>query len=422
MKRLLVVTPQDYKGYSNFRLHHIVSHFKGRFDAVTVIYRHHLTEKRPLLQSIGSLFLINLLYEKNNNLTLLRIDPLLNYRHGLGLNMLKIVDPYAVPEDRIKRLLRGFLSLLGIFSNILITPSLLFAYILRLRERYDVVIGQGPGEMLFGYILKLTGRTRLLVYDDRDYEPGFITTNRLRRWMVGQMEKAMLKKADIVISIGDRLASFRRETTGINPVIIPNGVDYDLFRKAQEKAPHPPTLFYMGYINAWSGMDVVVEALSGLKRRIPSIRLLVAGHVDNIYLDFLLKRINTLNLEDNFHYLGRLGYHELINPLRESDIGLAIFKPVELRRYAFSLKVIEYMSAGLPVITTSETQSEDIVKQHNCGIGTEYRADKVEHALLSILTDGKRYEELSMNARKAAADYDWKRLMNRYLNIINERL
>jgi|Deesub1362A_J573_1020465.scaffolds.fasta_scaffold00162_20 glycosyltransferase involved in cell wall biosynthesis len=423
LKKLLIITPQDYRGYSNFRLHHIVSYFKKRCEDITVLYRYHIRkEKRTLLQSIGSLFLVNLLFERDDNLTLIRIDPLLNHKHSLGLGMLRITDPYTIGENKLKRFASWGLSLLGIFPDILITPSLLLTYLLKLRAKYDVIIGQGPWEMGLGCILKKLGRARLLVYDDRDYEPGFITTNRLRRYIVAKMERAMLKRADLVICIGNRLASLREAETGIKPVIIPNGVDYALFRGAQEKIPHPPTLFYMGYVNPWSGLDIVVEALPGIKRVIPAIRLLVAGHVDENYLALLLKRIRELNLEDNFRYLGRLEYHELINPLRESDIGLAISRPVELRRYAFPLKVIEYMAAGLPVVATSGTQAEEIVKRHNCGIGTEYRTDKIEYSLLGILTDRDIYRRLSMNAKKAAQDYDWENLLHKYSEIINKRI
>jgi len=422
LKSALVITPQDYRGYSNFRLHHLVSHLKRRCDRVTVLYRHHIRERRRLPQSITSLFLINLRSERDDNLTLIRVDPLLNHKHSLGLDIVGIKDPYTNGENRLKRFMSWILSLLGILPDLLITPSLLLAYLLRLRKVYDVIIGQGPWEMGLGYILRRLGRTKLLVYDDRDYEPGFITTNSLRRYIVAKAEKAMLRKADLVVCVGDRLASLREAETGVGPVVIPNGVDYNLFKKAQEKVPHPPTLFYMGYVNPWSGLDIVVESLSGLKKKIPSIRLLVAGHIDGSYLDHLQERIKELDLEDSFHYLGTLRYHELVAPLRESDIGLAIFKPVKLRRYASSLKVIEYMAAGLPVITTSGTQSEDIVRKHNCGIGVEYRPDKIEDALFGILSDVKRYEELSVNAKKAAVNYDWKILMDKYLNTINERL
>ena len=421
MRKLLVVTPQDYKGYSNFRLHHIVAQFKKRFDSLTVIYRYSITERKSLSETFRSLFLINTLVEREDNIKLIRVDPLLNRRHGMGLRMLNIIDPYT-PQKLPKRLTREILGLMGLPSDLLLLPSLLCGYFLRLRENFDVVIGQGPWEVAFGYILKKLGRARLLVYDDRDYEPGFQSTNRLRRRLVCSLEKRMLQKADIVVSVGDMLAALRKDQAGVEPVVIPNGVAYNLFKKAQQKIPHPPTLLYMGYINPWAGLDLIVEALKKIKEEIPNIRLLIAGHKDIDYFKSLLNKVKENELEGNFAYLGKLSYTDLVNPLRESDIGLAVFRPIDLRKYAFSLKLIEYMAAGLPVLTTKGTQSENVVKKHDCGVAVDYAPEAVADGLIKMLTDSDRYLQLSGNAKRAAAEYDWQTLMERYFNLIMGRL
>jgi hypothetical protein len=74
------------------------------------------------------------------------------------------------------------------------------------------------------------------------------------------MEKYCLRRADVFVTVGRRLADLRREQTEKTVHLIPNGVDYTSFAVAQHKSPHPPTLIYTGNVACWhSGLDVAIE-------------------------------------------------------------------------------------------------------------------------------------------------------------------
>ncbi|MBI5183949.1 MAG: glycosyltransferase family 4 protein [Nitrospinae bacterium] len=422
MKRLLIVTTLDYGYYSNNRVHHLVDQFKQRFEDVTVMYtKVYIAKTHTLYQQLKGLLTLSLRTQNKGNVRFIEVDRFLNHIGGLGLNILGLDTPYLVPHSLIKRVLRRIFSTMGFISDLAILPSFFIAYLLKDRSKKDVFIGQGPWEVAFGYLLRQLGLVKTLIYDDFDYSPGYQYISKFRRFYTSMLEIFCLKRADLIISVGSLLARLREDQTGRKVHIIPNGVDYRHFQKAQIKKPHPRTLIYMGYIYDWAGLDLIVEALAKIKQDISDIRFLILGHTSPDYIKKILNMAKDLGVDRHVQYLGNKRYRELIDYLAEADVGMAVFRPVELRRYAFSLKVIEYMSSGLPVITTKDTQSGSLVEDYQCGEAVEYNTDDIVRAIHNLLLDKDRYKRYSENAKRFSREYDWEELLGkRYYELIKE--
>ncbi len=422
MKKLLIVTTLDYGYYSNSRVHHIADQFKQKFEDVTVMYtKDYISGPHTFYQQLKILLTLRIKTQNKENVKSVEVDRFLNHIASMGLNILGLDTPYVVPNPLIKRMLRRIFSTMGFVSDLAILPSFLIAYFLKDRSKIDVFIGHGPWEVAFGYVLRKLGLVKTLIYDDLDYAPGYQYISQFRRFCTSKLEIFCLKKADLIISVGSLLAKLREEQTGRKVYVIPNGVDYRHFQKAQIKKPHPPTLIYMGYISDWAGLDLIVEALAKIRQDITDIRFLILGHTNPDYLKKILNTAKDLGLEEHVQYLGNKRYRELIDYLAEADLGMAVFRPVELRRYAFSLKIIEYMSSGLPVITTKDTQSGSLVEDYQCGEAIEYNTDDIARAIHNLLLDKDRYKRYHENAKKFSREYDWQELVGkRYYDLIKE--
>jgi len=309
---------------------------------------------------------------------------------------------------------------MGFVLELAILPSFMIAYILRDRGKYDVFIAEGHWAMVMGYILKKTGRVRLFVSDDYDYSPGSQPISAFRRWYTNLIEVMMLKKSDLVFSVGELLAALRSEQTGKSVEVVPNGVDYALFNKARKQSERPPTLIYTGGVEGWSGLDVVIKALKEVREKISDIRLLIIGHGSERYEEELRGQARSYSLEKNICFLGMKKYTELPAYMGESDIGLAMYMPIDIRKYGFSLKVIEYMSAGLPVITTKATQSAIVVDGAEAGLTADFEPGSVASAILKLLEDREFYKKCSARAVKKGSEYEWKSIMERCYLLIKD--
>jgi glycosyltransferase involved in cell wall biosynthesis len=358
------------------------------------------------------------------NIRWVALTPLGSVRHGLGLHLLGLANPYTVPRWGLRRILRRIFSVLGTALEFGTLPSLVAAYLTRVGGRLDVVIGEGPWEVAFALLLRSLGRARVVVYDDIDYAPGFQPISRARRRLVAAIERFGIRRADLVISVGERLARLRRAQGARQVQVIPNGADVDRFAVALPQrgaaGRRSPTLIYIGYLGAWAGVDLVLDAVAIAAHALPGLRLILLGHGTPLDLAALRTGIQARGVESAVEFRGEVAYRELPVQLAEADLGLAMFRPLDLTRFAFPLKVVEYMAAGLPVLTTADTEAADLVTRVDAGAVVPFDASAVAEAIVETLHDSEKYRRYSENATACSKAYDWQRIMGEYYSRLTE--
>jgi glycosyltransferase involved in cell wall biosynthesis len=172
---------------------------------------------------------------------------------------------------------------------------------------------------------------------------------------LAEVERQLLKRADLVIVSADRLLLAKRRE---NPrtVLVRHGVDYHHFRRAlapetlvpPEIAALPrPVLGYFGLIGAdW----VDVGLLEAVARHFAHGSLVMIGKVTT--------DVSRLAALPNVHFLGRKPYSELPAYCKGFDVGLVPFPISEVTLNANPLKAREYLAAGLPVVSTAIPEVE----------------------------------------------------------------
>ena len=161
------------------------------------------------------------------------------------------------------------------------------------------------------------------------------------------MEKELCRRADIVFTTANTLLDKKKEYNS-ETHLASHGVDYAHFAKAllPEAAIAPeiahlkrPIVGFVGLIQDW----VDTEAIAYMAEKKPDWSFVVIGKslVDVAHL----KR-------PNVHLLGRKPYAELPPYMKAFDVGLIPFRLNELTRNVNPIKLREYFSAGLPVVSS----------------------------------------------------------------------
>jgi glycosyltransferase involved in cell wall biosynthesis len=223
-------------------------------------------------------------------------------------------------------------------------------------------------------------------------------------------EQICARHADGVASVSHNLLELRKRQGARQIVVVPNGVDYNLFEKAQQKRDHPPTLLYMGTLADGWGADLPIMALPIIMKRIPKIRYMIMGTGPD--KPQLRAMVSDLGLDECVHFLGIQEYEHLPYFLAEADLGVAISRDNEFRRYACPLKVVEYMAAGLPVIGSKFGETQFIIEGANAGKTVEFSVQAFASAVIDLLTHQSEYNLHSANAISFAKAYDWEQLLN----------
>ncbi|WP_242395143.1 glycosyltransferase [Anaeromyxobacter oryzisoli] len=165
---------------------------------------------------------------------------------------------------------------------------------------------------------------------------------------VAELERRLLRRADLVIVSSERLLAAKRE---VNPrtVLVRHGVDHAHFARALDPTlavPAPlarlprPVIGFFGLLADWIDLELVRRVADAYPRA--SVVLLGKAIAD----------LRPLEGARNVHLFGRRPYAELPAWCRGFDVALTPFRRNELALAANPLKAREYVAAGLPNVCT----------------------------------------------------------------------
>jgi glycosyltransferase involved in cell wall biosynthesis len=127
---------------------------------------------------------------------------------------------------------------------------------------------------------------------------------------------------------------------------LPQGVDTDHFSRREGEPPEPlrslpkPWIGFFGIIAPWIDQELLVR----VARRHPKASVVLLGRSST--------STARLEAEANIHVLGEVPYAQLPQWSQWFDVGLIPFVVNELTVAANPLKLLEYLSLGIPVVST----------------------------------------------------------------------
>ena len=153
------------------------------------------------------------------------------------------------------------------------------------------------------------------------------------------------------------------------------------------------------------------------KLRDRNIAFFLAGNGDRKYELSLKKTINEKQLETRFFLLGFLD--NTAEFIAAMDIGLL----PSLWREPFGLSILEFMSAGVPVITSNTGAQPEFIVHEETGLLVTPELEAMTAALIKLLDDGTFRKIIGKQAQafyKRHLNYEifFNRIMNVYENRI----
>ncbi len=252
----------------------------------------------------------------------------------------------------------------------------------------------------------------LVVYDCMDELSAFLNAPA----DLLELERGLLNVASIVFTGGPSLHR-SKQTRHSNVHCFPSSVEREHFAQAtdrsldhpeQHRLPHP-RLGFFGVID--ERFDPT--AIELLARTHPNWQIVLVGPVVKIDPASLPRR-------DNIHYMGQRSYAELPRFLAGWDVALLPFAINEATRYISPTKVLEYMAAEKPIVSTPVT---DVVEPYGHIVHIGRRPHGFLSACENALTEapGSRAGRLSM-MRNVVSATSWDGTASRMHSLVNGAL
>ncbi len=251
----------------------------------------------------------------------------------------------------------------------------------------------------------------LMVFDAVDNwikHPSFIRYKKL----LEDNYQTIAKKSDLIFVVADALVEFFKKIGRKKDVYwIANGVDVSHFAESQlsiindklfNKIPHP-VIGYVGTIQH----RIDLGLLEYLAKNNPDKSFVLVGPLWPVFLRKLRRpavEIKKLKKYKNVYLLGRKFWEETPAYIKKFDVGISPHKLDEFSKYTNSLKVLEYLACGLPVVATPTSEVERF--SHFIYISRDYGnfSEKID---LALKNDTMELRNLRI-ARVKQEDWDLK--------------
>jgi len=235
--------------------------------------------------------------------------------------------------------------------------------LLHFRRRLDIVhVHNMPDILIMAAVVpRLTGSK--LILDVHDPMPElYAVRNHSHSTLVrilGFQEKLSCRLADRIISVNEpmRTVLTARGIAAEKVFIVHNFPDLNHFPLSALPSVWPKgdklVLLYCGTVTEHYDLGLAIKAMADLKREIP-IKLIIMG--DGNRLTEVLKLASAHQLVESIELINRVPIERVAEEMKRADVGISCHRSGVFGDLYFSTKILEYLSQGLPVVT-SRTQT-----------------------------------------------------------------
>ena len=230
---------------------------------------------------------------------------------------------------------------------------------------------------------------------------GFESLKRQRRF------QAIMRASDIVIAGNDYLAESARKFGAKQAVMIPTCVDVDRYSIAKHAGPRID-LVWIGSSSTLQGIESATSILSWIGRSVPGVRLKLI--CDRFVHPPGIDVIETQWAESTE-----------ANEIATADIGVSWIPDDPWSSGKCGLKVLQYMAAGLPVVTNPVGVHPEMVRDGETGFLVQSAYEWVE-AIRKLATDPDLRRRMGAAGRKVVEErYSVEAGAKKWLELINSQ-
>ncbi len=200
--------------------------------------------------------------------------------------------------------------------------------------------------------------------------------------------------------------------------VLVNHVDPEIFyRRPKTRSDGKFIVLFPGSFQWHQGLDIAIKAFVQVTSKVPNAELHLYG---NGPMQPSLERLaRDLGLSEKVKFLGSVSLEEIANVIANSDLGVVPKRADSFGNEAYSTKIMEFMSQGIPVVASRTKIDSFYYDEKTVHFFTSGDSEALAKAILDVIRDQKLRETLIANGHKYAELNDWSRRKNDYLELVD---
>lgn len=295
-----------------------------------------------------------------------------------------------------------------------------------LRTRYDLIhVHNMPDFLVFAALIpRLRGAKIILDLHDLVPELFVDKSTGLKSRIMGALlrweEKISALAADHVI-ISNHLWVKEVTERSARPEkcsVFINNVDADVFypRSRTRKDDRKIILFH-GTLSRHQGVDLVVEAMPHIRKSIPNAELHLYGTGSEV--EHIRSMMGEPAMKDAVFLHPPVTLSEIPEIVANADVGVVAKRADSFGNRAYSTKILEFMSQGVPVVLSRTEIDQFYFDDTVARFFDSGDVSGLARAVIDVLTDEARRSRQVENALRYATANAWESRRRVYLSIVD---
>ena len=304
--------------------------------------------------------------------------------------------------------------------------SMAFLSVQQMKERYDLVhVHSVPDFEVFAAVVpKLTGSK--IILDIHDLVPEFYlskfkgTERSLTFRLLTTVERVSARFSDHVIA-ANHIWEKRLQERSVKQskcTTILNFPDTEIFQaRGRTRTDNRFVILYPGTLNYHQGIDIAIRALALIRDQVPQAEFHIYGSGEQ--LNPLKALVEDLGLEKRVFLMGTKPLHEISSVIENADLGVVPKRSNSFGNEAFSTKILEFMSLGVPVVVPDT--AIDSYYFNNSVVKFFHANDEksLADAMLLMIKNPELRQKFSRDAAEFVLKYSWDMNKDTYLNLVD---
>jgi glycosyltransferase involved in cell wall biosynthesis len=223
--------------------------------------------------------------------------------------------------------------------------------------------------------------------------------------------KWLLNHATQIIAPSQYLAEFFKNE-GFNVQVIPNFIALKEYNFIERKKIRPNILSIRGFGKPYNPL-MTLKAFHLLKGRLPDLKLLMLGNEDEYYFEDVKNYINDNQLNEVVEVRSKMKKEHWITLSQDYDIMIS--NPIIDNT---PVSILEGMALGLCVISTRVGGVSFIASDNECSMVESNDFIALSDSILKILDNPIYANQLSLNGRKKAEEFNWDNIKPLWENLL----
>jgi glycosyltransferase involved in cell wall biosynthesis len=295
------------------------------------------------------------------------------------------------------------------------------------KEPYDVLhINNIPDFLVFaGWYPRLTGAKVIL--DIHDIVPEFYASKfdspksdskavSALKWI----ERRSAAAADRIIIANDLWLEKYATRTGANGkcCVFINNVDANIFfRRPRTRRDGKLIILFPGGLQWHQGLDIAIRAFELVTPQLPNAEFHIYG--DGNMKDDLKTLAQDLGLSQKVLFFDPLPVREIAEIMANADLGVVPKRADSFGNEAYSTKIMEFMSLGVPVVASSTKIDRFYFNDSVLRFFESGNVEDLAKAMVEVLTNVELSRRLVTNAFAYAEANNWESRKTDYLALVD---